>query len=151
LRAEFRGFQASGDSLAGAVVVVDAGAQPCWLDGSPRSVDLLDDSGDAIAVKQRAVDLPPGGTVELRPGVGMPDFGAPPATGSAWLSLNWTNWCTGSGPQVRSTLIVLPGGGSISGPIDPVQPSWAVGPASPRCTDSRAPSGLTFGRFQPAA
>src|SRR5207247_4361687 len=66
LRALFRGFQGAGDSLTGAVVVVDTAARSCRLDGSPRSVDLLDDSGDTVRVKQRAVDLPPGGPVELR-------------------------------------------------------------------------------------
>jgi len=151
LRAQFRGFQGAGDSLSGALVVIDTAARPCWLDGSPRSVDLLDDGGDTVSVRQRPVDSPAVGPVQLLPGVALPEFGAPPGHGSAWLSLNWTNWCAAAGPAISATLVVLPGGGSITGPIDPAQPSWAVGPAVPRCRDAREPSSLTFGRFQPAA
>jgi hypothetical protein len=147
----FRGFQGAGDALAGAVVVVDAGPRPCLLNGSPQSVGLLDDGGGAVSVHERAVDLPPGGAVELQPSAALPAFGAPPTHGSAWVSLVWSNWCRSSSPSVRSTLVVLPAGGSIAAPLDSALPAWAVGPPAPRCTDSRAPSSLTFGRFRPAA
>src|SRR5262245_39713617 len=111
----FRGFKTSGDSLTGAVVVVDAGPRPCLLNGSPRSLGLLDDTG-AVPVLQRALDVPPGGAVELRPGVALPAFGAPPGHGSAWVSVTWSNWCQNASPAVRSTLVVLPSGGSIAAP-----------------------------------
>jgi hypothetical protein len=147
----FRGFQGAGNSLAGAVVVVDTGPRPCLLNGSPRSVGLLDDGGGTVSVRERALDQPPGGAVELRPGAALPAFGAPPMHGSAWVSLVWSNWCSSTSPAIRSTLVVLPTGGSIAAPLDSVLPAWAVGPPVPRCADSRAPSSLTFGRFQPAA
>ncbi len=148
----FRGFQGTGDSLAGAIVVVDTGSRPCTLDGSPRSIGLLDDGGDGVKVKERALDMPPGGgPVQLLPGVALPIFGAPPAHGSAWVSLTWSNWCSDTTPAVHSMLVVLPSGGSIAAPIDEALPDWAVGPPTPRCTDSRGASNLSFGRFQPAA
>ena len=147
----FRGFQAAGDSLTGAVVVVNAGPRSCLLNGSPQSVGLLDDGGGAVPVRQRALDLPPTGVVELQPGVALPAFGAPPAPGSAWVSVTWSNWCQGTSPVVHATLVVLPAGGSIAAPLDSALPAWAVGPPTPRCVDARGGSSLTFGRFQPAA
>jgi uncharacterized protein DUF4232 len=151
LHGMFRGFQGAGDSLAGAVVVVNGSSRPCTLDGSPRSIGLLDDGGDGVSVRERALDMPPGGPVQLDPGVALPAFGAPPAHGSAWLTVTWSNWCSGGTPAVQSMLVVLPGGGSIAAPLDTALPGWAVGPATPRCVDSRGASSLTFGRFQPGA
>jgi hypothetical protein len=151
LKALFRGFQAVGDSIGGAVVVTDVGSRQCWLNGSPQSISLLDDGGDTVPVKQRALDLPPnGGPAMLLPGVPPPTFGARPAHGSAWLSLTWSNWCFDTSPSVRALLIVLPPGGSIAAPLDTAVPSWAVGPPAPRCADSRAGSTLRYGRFQAA-
>ncbi|HKF17025.1 MAG TPA: DUF4232 domain-containing protein [Candidatus Dormibacteraeota bacterium] len=152
LRGIFRGFQGGGGALAGAVVVANVGADPCWLDGSPRSVSLLDGAGGAVTVKEHAVDLPPnGGTVKLTPGAPLPAFGSPLAPGSAWFTLSWSNWCSDASPTVQALLIVLPAGGSITAPIDSGIPSWAAGPATPGCSDSHAGSTLTFGRFQPPA
>jgi hypothetical protein len=152
VHAVFRGFQASGASLSGALVVTDAGATACHLDGAPQSVTLLDDSGTALAVKVRALDLPPnGGPVELQPGVAMPTFGAPPVHGSAWVSLTWSNWCKTALPAVRSMLVVLPAGGSVAAPLDTAIPSWAVGPPAPQCSVPSAASLLSYGRFQAAA
>ncbi len=152
LRGIFRGFQGAGGSLAGAVVVANVGSDPCWLDGSPRSVSLLDDAGGAVTVKEHAVDLPlNGGTVKLTPGAPLPAFGSPLAAGSAWFSLSWSNWCSRNSPTVQALLIVLPAGGSIAAPIDTAIPSWAAGPATPGCSDSHSGSTLTFGRFQPPA
>jgi Protein of unknown function (DUF4232) len=152
LRAIFRGFQAAGGSLAGAVVVTDVGSGPCWLDGAPRSVSLLDDVGGAVAVKEHGVDLPlNGGTVKLTPGAPLPAFGSPLAAGSAWFSLTWSNWCSDATPAVRALLVVLPNGGSIAVPLDTGIPSWAAGPPTPGCSSSHSGSTLTFGRFQPPA
>lgn len=151
LKALFRGFQAVGDSLSGAVVVTDIGSRPCWLNGSPQSISLLGAGGDAVSVKQRPLDVPPNGkAAELLPGVPPPEFGAPPVHGSAWMSVIWSNWCSDSSPSVRSLLIVLPAGGSIAAPLDTAAPAWAVGPPAPRCADNRAGSTLSYGRFQPA-
>jgi Domain of unknown function (DUF4232) len=152
LQALFRGFQVAGDSLAGALVVVDAGSRPCRLDGSPRSVRLLDDDGDAVTARERALDLPVnGGPVDLAPGAPLPTFGAPPVHGSAWAAVTWSNWCSDASPAIRSVLLVLPGGGSVVAPLDPALPDWAIGPPTPQCADRRAGSSLSFGRFQPAA
>ena len=152
LRAIFRGFQAAGGSLVGAVVVANAGTAPCSLDGSPRSVSLLDKEGDAVSVKEHAVDFPPNrGSVKLKPGAPLPAFGSPLAAGSAWLSLAWSNWCSDTTPKVQSLLLVLPRGGSIAVPLDTGIPNWAEGPPTPTCSNSHSASTLTFGRFQPAA
>lgn len=152
LRGIFRGFQGAGGSLAGAVVVANVGSDPCWLDGSPRSVSLLDDAGGAVMVREHAVDLPlNGGMVKLTPGAPLPAFGSRLAAGSAWFSLTWSNWCSHASPTVQALLIVLPAGGSITAPIDTGIPSWAAGPATPGCSDSHSGSRLTFGRFQPPA
>lgn len=152
LRGIFRGFQGAGGSLAGAVVVANIGSDPCWLDGSPRSVSLLDDAGGAVTVKEHAVDLPlNGGTVKLMPGAPLPAFGSALASGSAWFTLSWSNWCSDASPTIQALLIVLPAGGSITAPIDTGIPSWAAGPPTPGCSDSHLASTLTFGRFQPPA
>jgi len=152
LRAIFRGFQAAGGSLTGAVVVADAGTAPCLLDGSPRSISLLDHDGNAVAVKEHALDFPPnGGPVKLKPGAPLPAFGSPLAAGSAWLSLAWSNWCSDATPAVQSLLLVLPRGGSIAVPLDAGIPSWAEAPPTPVCSNSHSASTLTYGRFQPPA
>lgn len=152
LRAIFRGFQAAGGSLTGAVVVADAGTAPCLLDGSPRSISLLDHDGNAVAVKEHALDFPPnGGPVKLKPGAPLPAFGSPLAAGSAWLSLAWSNWCSDATPAVQSLLLVLPRGGSIAVPLDSGIPSWAESPPTPVCSNSHSASTLTYGRFQPPA
>lgn len=152
LRALFRGFRPAGAAVAGAVVVANSGSEPCWLDGSPRSVSLIDDAGDAVMVKEHAVHLPTNGeAVKLTPGAPLPAFGAPPARGSAWFMLTWSNWCSDSVPIVKSLLIVLPAGGSITAPLDTGMPSLVVGPSAPQCPDSHSGSTLTFGRFQAPA
>ncbi len=133
-------------------MVIDGGSDPCTLDGSPRSVSILDDEGDTVVVREHALDVPlNGGAVTLTPGAPLPAFGSPLAAGSAWFSLSWSNWCSDEVPSVRSLLIVLPAGGSITAPIDANIPSWAIGPPTPRCADSHSGSTLSFGRFQPAA
>jgi len=152
LRAMFRGFQATGASLIGAVVVTDSGARACRLEGAPRSISVLDDSGNPLSVKVHALDVPAdAGPVGLIPGVAMPTFGAAPVHGSAWIPLTWTNWCAATQPVVRSLLIVLPAGGSITAPLDTQVPVWAVGPPAPHCIAPGAGSTLSFGRFRAAA
>jgi hypothetical protein len=152
LHAMFRGFQGNGGSLEGAAVVVKASGQPCWLTGSPRSVTLLDDSGDAIALKQQPQGIPPdAGPVELVPNVALPSFGLPAPRGSAWFTLTWTNWCSDASPSVRSLLIVLPAGGSLVAPVDTDVPIWAIAPATPNCANRKVGSYLAFGRFQAPA
>ena len=152
LKALFRGFQASGGSLSGAVVLVNAGGQPCWLTGTPPSVTLLNDDGGAIAVRSRPLAVPVNaGDVELAPGAELPGFGAPPGHGSAWFTVTWSNWCGDSTPTVQALLVVLPAGGSVAAPLDTAVPSLVVGPAAPRCDDGRAGSTLAIGRFQAAA
>lgn len=153
LKALFRGFQASGGSLSGAVVLVNAGGRPCWLTGTPPSVTLLnEDGGGAIAVKSRPLALPVNaGEVELAPGGELPGFGAAPAHGSAWFTVTWSNWCGDTTPAVQALLVVLPAGGSVAAPLDTAVPSLVVSPAAPRCDDGRAGSTLAIGRFQAAA
>jgi hypothetical protein len=149
LRTLFRGFQASGASLISAVVVANTAARPCWLSGSPRSATLIDDSGDTVTVRSRPLAVPvDAGPVQLLPGAPLPAFGAPPARGSAWFMLTWTNWCASTIPSVQSLLVVLPAGGSVAAPGDPAVPSWAQGPAAPRCDDRRAGSTVTISQFQ---
>lgn len=149
LRALFRGFQASGGSRIGAVVVVTTGTRPCWLSGTPPSVALLDGGGGSVTVKSHAVAGPPdAGRVELMPGSTLPAFGAPPSRGSAWFVVTWVNWCSDAVPAVTSLLVVLPAGGSMAAPLDAAMPAWAAGPGAPRCEDARAGSTLTIGRFQ---
>ena len=152
LKALFRGFQAAGGSLSGAVVLVDAGHDPCWLTGTPPSVTPLNEDGGAVTVRSRPLALPANaGDVELAPGAPLPGFGAPPAHGSAWFTVTWSNWCGDTIPSVRSLLVVLPAGGSVAAPLDTAVPTLVVGPAAPRCDDGRAASTLTIGRFQAAA
>jgi hypothetical protein len=154
LKALFRGFQASGGSLTGAVVLVNTGREPCWLTGTPPSVTLLSEDGDAVTVKTRALALPAeAGPVELTPGIDLPGFGAPLAQGSAWFLVTWSNWCADASPDVRSLLVVLPAGGSVAAPLDAAAMGWGMGGgAAPRCDDARAASSVTIGRFQaPAA
>jgi hypothetical protein len=152
LQGLFRGFQDSGASLSGALVVTDSGTRDCWLDGAPQSLRLLDEAGQAVSIRVRALDLPASaGPVKLAPGVAMPFYGAPPLQGSAWVSMTWSNWCAATQPAVRSILVVLPSGGSMAAPVDPDLPSWAIGPPAPRCSSPAAGSSLTYGRFQPAA
>ena len=152
LRAVFRGFTAVGDSVVAAVVVVDKSDRACWLEGSTRSVSLLDDDGAQVSVKQHAVDLPQNlGAVRLEPGTALPSFGARPPAGSAWFTLTWSNWCKQDKPAVQALLIVLPAGGSITAPLDAALPGWATGPLAPRCPNSHAASLLSFGRFRPPA
>jgi hypothetical protein len=149
LRALFRGFQPSGASLISAVVVTNAGSHPCWLTGTPRSVALLDESGDTVTVRNRPLALPvDAGAVQLLPGAPLPAFGAPPTRGSTWFMLTWTNWCASTIPSVQSLLVVLPAGGSMAAPGDATVPSWAQGPAAPRCDDRRAGSTVTISRLQ---
>lgn len=150
LRAIFRGFEAAGGSLTGAVVVTEVGSDTCSLDGSPRSVGMLDDDGGIVPVKGHALDVPlNGGPVTLTPRAPLPAFGSPPAAGSAWFALSWSNWCSTDSPTVLSLLIVLPAGGSIAAPLDANIPSWAVGPPMPQCSDAHSQSTLSYGRFQP--
>jgi hypothetical protein len=152
LKALFRGFQVAGGSLSGAVVLVDAGHDPCWLTGTPPSVTLLNEDGGAVAVRSRPLALPvDAGDVELTPGAQLPGFGAPPERGSAWFTMTWSNWCGDTTPSVQSLLVVLPAGGSVAAPLDTAVPSLVVGPAAPRCDDGRAGSTLMIGRFQAAA
>lgn len=152
IRALFRGFRPAGAAVAGAVVVTNSGYEPCWLEGSPRSVSLIDEAGEAVMVKEHAVDLPANATaVKLTPGAPLPAFGAPPARGSAWFTVTWSNWCSENVPIVQSLLIVLPAGGSITAPLDAGIPSLVVGPSAPQCPDSHSGSTLTFGRFQAPA
>lgn len=148
----FRGFQAAGQSLIGAVVVTDSGVRACRLEGTPRSISVLDDSGNSVSIRIHALDLPAdAGPVRLVPGVAMPTFGAAPVHGSAWIPLTWSNWCAATQPLVRSLLVVLPAGGSIAAPLDTQVPVWAVGPPVPPCIAPRAGSTLSFGRFRAAA
>jgi Protein of unknown function (DUF4232) len=153
LKALFRGFQAAGGSLTGAVVLVNTGRGPCWLAGTPPTVTLLNDDGDSAPVKSRPLALPAdAGLVELAPGADLPAFGAPPTKGSAWFLVTWSNWCADAGPSVHSLLVVLPAGGSVSAPLDAAVPSWGMsGMAAPRCDDGRAGSTVTIGRFQTPA
>jgi hypothetical protein len=149
LHALFRGFQAGGASSTGAVVIVNAGASRCWLQGGPQSVTLVDSGGAQLAVKSRSAATPiDGGSVELLPGAALPTFGAPPAPGSAWFAVTWTNWCSDAIPDVGSLVLVLPSGGTVAAPADPQAPTWEASPAVPRCDDTRAGSLLTAGRFQ---
>ena len=149
LKAMFRGFQGAGGALAGAVVVTDAGASPCWLSGTPQSVTLLDDTGGSVSVKSHATAVPvDAGAVLLAPGTPMPQFGEPPAKGATWFVVTWSNWCADSGPTITSLLVVLPAGGSVSAPLDTSLPGWAITRTSPRCDDTRAGSTLSIGRFQ---
>jgi Protein of unknown function (DUF4232) len=152
LKALFRGFNANGGTLTGAVVLIDTGDEPCWLTGTPPSVALLNDGGDTVAVRSRPLAVPvEAGPVELAPGTELPEFGAPPTRGSAWFLVTWTNWCGDAGPGVQSLLVVLPGGGSVAAPLDAAVPTWVVGRTAPRCEDGKAASTVTIGRFQASA
>jgi hypothetical protein len=150
LKGLFRGFQASGGSLTGAVVLVSSGSAPCLLTGTPPSVTLLDANGDPVDVRSHPLDVPANaGPVHLLQGTQLPTFGAPPNRGSAWFVLNWTNWCASATPTVDSLLVVLPGGaGSISTPHDTAIAAWQPGPSTPRCDDAKVGSTVTIGRFQ---
>lgn len=132
------------------MVLVNTGRGECWLTGTPPTVTLLNEDGDSVPVKSRPVALPAGARpVELAPGADLPAFGAPPAKGSAWFLVTWSNWCADAGPSVQSLLVVLPAGGSVSAPLDAAVPSWGMsGAAAPRCDDGRAGSTITIGRFQ---
>jgi hypothetical protein len=152
LQALFRGFQGAGGSMTGAVVITNTGSRPCWLDGAPQSVSLLDDGGGTISVRSRPLDLPVGaGAVQLKPGTPLPTFGAPPARGSAWFVVTWSNWCGDASPSVQSLLIVLPAGGSLSAPLDAASGSWGDGRTVPHCDNARAGSTVTISRFQAPA
>ena len=145
----FRGFRAAGGSLTAAVVLTTSGSGPCSLTGTPPTVTLLDQSGGSVAVRSHAVGVPEdAGAVELTPGVALPAYGQPPAPGSAWFVVTWSNWCTDALPAVNSLLVLLPTGGSVVAQPDGTAPSWAAGPSAPRCDDSRAGSTVTIGRFQ---
>jgi hypothetical protein len=149
LHALFRGFRAAGGSLTAAVVVASTGPGPCMVTGTPPSVTLLDGSGGAIPVKSHAVAVPENaGAVELVPGAALPGYGAPPASGSAWFVVTWSNWCSDTLPAVSSLLVVLPGGGSVVAQPDTSAPSSAAGPSAPRCDDARAGSTVEIDRFQ---
>jgi hypothetical protein len=149
LHALFRGFRAAGGSLTAAVVVTSTGARPCVLVGTPPSVTLLDGSGGAIPVKSHAIAVPENaGAVELVPGAALPEFGAPPARGSAWFVVTWSNWCSDALPAVSALLVVLPGGGSVVAQPDATVPSWAAGPSAPHCDDARSGSTIEIERFQ---
>ena len=151
LKALFRGFQGAGGSRVGAIVIVNTGADPCWLTGTPRSVTLLDDNGDTVPAKNRALALPAdAGPVELVPEVQLPAFGQPPARGSAWFLVTWSNWCEDASPTIQSMLVVLPAGGSVSAPVDAAASGWGMsGAGAPRCDDARAGSSVTVDRFRP--
>jgi hypothetical protein len=102
-----------------------------------------------VTVKIRPLAVPAAaGALELPPGAPLPAFGAPPVRGTAWFLLTWTNWCATAIPSVQSLLVVMPAGGSLAAPPDPAVPSWAQGPAAPRCDDSRAGPTVTISRFQ---
>ncbi len=150
LSAVFRGFQASGASLAGAVVVVNAGAGRCRLRGPVQSVAMRDADGSAVAARSRPPDASDAASVALPPGTSLPVFGASPPAGSAWFVVTWTNWCAGATPAVGSLVVGLAGGDSLTAPLDAGLPSWALGPPAPRCDDARAGSGLAAGRLQAA-
>lgn len=148
----FRGFRAAGGSLTAAVVLTTTRSAPCTLTGTPPSVTLLDQNGGPVQVKSHALAVPENaGTVQLVPGVAMPAYGSPPASGSAWFVVTWSNWCTDALPAVSSLLVVLPGGGSVVAQPDPTVPSWATAPSAPRCDDSRAGSTVAIERFQAPA
>jgi hypothetical protein len=151
LKAVFRGFQGAGASRTGAIVLVNTGSQPCWLTGTPRSVTLLDDSGDTVPARARALALPAdAGPVELAPGAELPAFGEPPPKGSAWFQVTWSNWCADASPAVQSMLVVLPAGGSLAAPVDAAAAGWGMGETgAPRCDDAHAGSSVTISRFQP--
>lgn len=149
LHALFRGFRAAGGSLTAAVVLTSTGSRPCTLTGTPPSVTLLDQNGGAIPAKSHAVAVPENaGAVQLAPGAAMPGFGAPPASGSAWFVVTWSNWCSDTQPTVSSLLVVLPGGGSVVAQPDMTAPSWASSPMAPRCDDARTSSTVVIERFQ---
>jgi hypothetical protein len=151
LHAIFRGFQTAGPSLTGAVVVVDAGTGRCWLGAGPQGVTLIDGDGGTMAVKSRGTALAADArSVELLPGAPLPAFGAPPAAGSAWFVVTWTNWCSDATPDV-SALVVALADGTVAAPEDPQAPTWVAGPLVPRCDDAHAGSAVTIGRFQAPA
>lgn len=133
------------------MVLTSAAARPCTLAGTPPSVTLLDGNGGSIAVRSHAIAVPEdAGPVQLTPGVAMPAYGAPPARGSAWFVVTWTNWCSDALPSVATLLVVLPGGGSVVAQADTAATGLAPGPSAPRCDDARAASTVTIGRFQAA-
>lgn len=132
------------------MVVADSGARDCWLSGGPQSVGLLNEAGEAVPGRQRPQAARPATAVRLRQGVALPTFGAPPAQGSAWFSVAWSNWCSAESPDVSSLLIVLPSGGSIAAPLDPTLPTWAAGPPAPRCSEPGSVATVSYGQFQAA-
>ena len=133
-------FEGATGSLAGAIVITNAGIASCVLSGPPRGAALR--SGDQVLRVSVTIydsllaDRPePAPAVRLEPGDRATSF------------VLWSNWCGGGLPTL-TMLAVLPDG---SGPLL-MSPEGieGTGPVTvPRCDNPAAPSSLGIFAFAP--
>jgi hypothetical protein len=122
-------WQGAGGSVAGGVSFVNAGKDPCSVQGRP-TVELFDQHGQRLNVvaAQPSVSPPPAARVLLDP-----------RSGTASVLVQWFNWC-GPDPGPVVARVILP---SATASIRVAPPIGFL----PHCNNAASPSTIDVGNF----
>lgn len=102
---------------------------PCSLSGAPILTALLRADGSQLPIATLPAD--PDATGEA------PAVLPPQTQDAASVAFNWSNWC-GASPGPLHVRLTLPGGGTLTGPLDgPPEYDFV-----PRCDQPTQPSGI---------
>jgi len=105
------------------------GPGACTLAGAPISIAFFRVDGSQLSIATLAPDPNATGGAPAVLAPGMPD--------AASVAFNWSNWC-GAAPGPLHVRLTIPGGGTLTGPLDGPPESNFV----PRCDQPTEPSGL---------
>ena len=113
--------------MAGGVSFVNAGKDSCFLQGQP-TIELFDQHGQRLSVVAAQPSASPATRVLLAP-----------QSGTAFVLVQWFNWCgTDPGPVVAK--VILP---SATASITVTPPIALI----PHCNNAASPSTIDVGNF----
>jgi Protein of unknown function (DUF4232) len=139
------GWGGATGSLLGGLLVWNASASPCRLDGVP-SIAILDATGRALKVKEATAPGSPAGPIVLGPLQPAPVLNQEAPAGLASDTFQWFNWCAPAPVGPLRLAVTLPAGGVLTVPVK--SNGSTGGPTSPRCDEAAAPSTMTVSAFE---
>ena len=137
------GWGGATGSIAGGFLVWNIGPAACRLQGV-SSVAIVDATGHALKVTETIAPSPPVQPIVLAAGQSAPTLNEEPASGLAWETFQWSNWCAAAPKGPLSLAVTMPDARVRRLPI-----VFAGGdPSAPRCDDVAALSTVSVSAFE---
>jgi hypothetical protein len=134
-------MEGAAGSRDGAIVLTNASAEPCTLEGTP-TIELLDPSGAPIGTGVTFEQAPAEWEITREPEpAGWPVVTLDPGA-AASVRVRWSNWCP-DGRVAPSWRVGIPGGGAAV-PVDGLEDV-----IPPPCNGLDMPSTIEVGPFEP--